>query len=113
MVQNHALAKGIHDAAWRQFANLLACKAAWASRRYVAVNPAYTSQDCSSCGHRQPLTFADRTYTCPGCGLVLDCHLNRESEHFESGATLSGFSPEAPGFRRGELSQPGAINRLR
>jgi putative transposase len=70
------LAKSIHDAAWSQFASLLAYKAAWAGRRYVAVNPAYTSQDCSRCGQRHKLTLVDRTYHCPQCGLVLDRDLN-------------------------------------
>ncbi|MFI5277126.1 MAG: RNA-guided endonuclease InsQ/TnpB family protein, partial [Ktedonobacterales bacterium] len=72
MTHNHCLAKSIHDAAWSQFASLLAYKAAWAGRKYVAVNPAYTSQDCSQCGHRHKLSLSDRTYTCPCCGLVID-----------------------------------------
>jgi putative transposase len=77
MVHNHCLAKSIHDAAWSQFASLLSYKAAWAGRRFVAVNPAYTSQDCSKCGHRKTdLTLADRTYTCSYCGAVLDRDLN-------------------------------------
>jgi putative transposase len=76
MVHHHCLAKSIHDAAWTQFADLLSYKAAWAGRKYVAVNPAYTSQDCSQCGHRQPLSLARRTYTCPCCGVVLDRDLN-------------------------------------
>jgi putative transposase len=58
---------------WSQFASLLAYKAAWAGRRFVAVNPAYTSQECSQCGHRKTdLTLADRMYTCSCCGVVLD-----------------------------------------
>ena len=76
MMHNHCLAKSIADAAWTQFAAFLSHKAAWAGRRFVAVNPAYTSQDCSGCGHRQPLTLADRTYHCPCCGLILDRDLN-------------------------------------
>jgi putative transposase len=76
MVHHHCLAKSIHDAAWSQFADLLAYKAAWAGRKYVAVNPAYTSQEGSSCGHRQKLSLSDRMYTCPCCGLVLDRDLN-------------------------------------
>jgi putative transposase len=78
MVRNHALAKSIADAAWTQFAALIACKAVWASRRYVAVDPAYTSQDCSRCGWRNTdLTLADRVFHClnparPDCRLVLD-----------------------------------------
>ena len=76
MLHTHCLAKSIHDAAWRQFAGLLSYKAACAGRRYVAVNPAYTSQDCSQCGHRQTLSLSDRTYTCRCCGVVLDRDLN-------------------------------------
>jgi putative transposase len=77
MAHTHCLAKSIHDAAWSQCASLLSYKAAWAGRRFVAVNPAYTSQDCSSCGHRKThLTLADRTYTCAYCGVVLDRDLN-------------------------------------
>jgi putative transposase len=76
MVHTHCLAKSIRDAAWSQFADLLAYKAAWAGRTFVAVNPAYTSQDCSQCGHRQPLSLSDRVYTCPCCGVVLDRDFN-------------------------------------
>jgi putative transposase len=65
MAHHHCLAKSIHDAAWGQFASLLSYKAAGAGRASVAVNPAYTSQECSRCGHRTTeLTLADRTYTC-------------------------------------------------
>jgi putative transposase len=76
MTHNHCLAKSIHDAAWSQFTDLLSYKAAWAGRRYVAVNPAYTSQNCSQCGHRQTLSLSDRIYTCPCCGIVLDRDYN-------------------------------------
>jgi putative transposase len=76
MTHTHCLAKSIHDAAWSQFTALIAYKAAWAGRQYVAVNPAYTSQDCSACGHRHKLSLSDRIYTCPCCGIVLDRDYN-------------------------------------
>jgi putative transposase len=76
MMHNHCLAKSIQDAAWTQFADLLSYRAAWAGRKYVAVTPAYTTQDCSGCGHRQLLSLADRIYTCLCCGLALDRDLN-------------------------------------
>jgi putative transposase len=94
MMANHALAKSIHDAAWTQFASLLACKAAWADRRLVAVNPAYTSQDCSGCGWRHPgLTLADRMFHCqnparPDCGLVLDRDRNASLNILARGKAL-------------------------
>jgi putative transposase len=51
----------------------LAHQAACAGRRCVAVNPAYTSQDCSGCRRRrQLLTLPDRAYACSCCGLVLN-----------------------------------------
>jgi putative transposase len=76
MTHSHCLAKSIHDVAWNQFASLLSYKAAWAGRTVVAVNPVYTSQDRSVCGHWTKLTFADRIYACPHCGIVIDRDLN-------------------------------------
>jgi putative transposase len=76
MVRNHRLAKSISDAAWRQFLAFLMYKAAYAGRRVVQVNPAYTSQDCSRCGHRQKMALSERVYHCPCCGLELDRDLN-------------------------------------
>jgi len=73
MIQKGRRAKSIHDAAWNQFRELIACKAGRAGRRYVAVNPAYTSQDCSGCGNRNvDLTLAVRVYRCVRCGLIID-----------------------------------------
>lgn len=72
MVHNHGLAKSIHDAAWSKFRQCLSCKAEEAGRAMVAVNPAYTSQDCSQCGHRQRKMLSQRLHTCPCCGLGLD-----------------------------------------
>jgi putative transposase len=72
MMATHTLAKSIADVAWRQFLTLIACKAAWAGRQLSAVNPAYTSQDCSGCGARKnDLTLDERVYHCPSCGLTM------------------------------------------
>ncbi|HEV2459504.1 MAG TPA: RNA-guided endonuclease TnpB family protein [Ktedonobacterales bacterium] len=76
MVRNQCLAKSIPAAAWSQFADLLAYKAAGAGRTCVAVTPASTSQDCSQCGHGQVLSLSDRLSTCPCGGVVLDRDLN-------------------------------------
>src|SRR5260221_1022534 len=71
MLKNRKLAKSIADAAWSAFTQTLCAKAEEAERRVVRVNPAYTSQTCSSCGHRQPMPLSVRVYECPACGLVL------------------------------------------
>jgi putative transposase len=71
MVKNPKLAKSIADASWSQFFTRLLCKAEEAGRVVVKVNPAYTSQTCSACGHCQPMPLAVRVYECPTCGLVI------------------------------------------
>jgi putative transposase len=95
MTHTHCLAKSLHDAAWSQFADLLSYKAAWAGRRSVAVNPAYTSQDCSRCGHRQPLSLSDRTSTCPCCGVVLDRDFNASLTILGVGLHTLGLAPSS------------------
>jgi putative transposase len=72
MLHQPCLAKSISDAAWAAFVAMLSFKAAWAGRSFIAVNPAYTSQDCSACGHRQKLSLSERVYRCGCCGLEID-----------------------------------------
>ena len=98
MVHNHCLAKSIHDAAWSQFATFLSYKAAWAGRAFVAVNPAYTSQDCSGCGHRQRKTLAERIHACPCCGLTLDRDHNAALNILTLGQQSLGRVPRSPGL---------------
>lgn len=76
LVHNHCLSKSILDAAWSQFFAYLSYKAEDAGRVMVKVNPAYTSQDCHQCGHRQKMALAERTYNCPCCALSTGRDLN-------------------------------------
>jgi putative transposase len=83
MLGNHCLAKSIADASWSQFRSTLTSKAESAGREIIAVNPAYTSQDCSGCGYRPDGTdgrtkkkLSDRWRLCPMCGLSLDRDTN-------------------------------------
>jgi putative transposase len=71
LVKNRHLAKSIHDAAWSQFANWLCYFGSVFGKPVVKVPPAYTSQDCSSCGNRVKKSFSERTHVCP-CGCILD-----------------------------------------
>lgn len=76
MLHNHCLAKSIADAAWSGFFSQLSSKAEEAGRVYVAVNPAYSSQDCSRCGHRQKMPLSQRLFVCPCCHLEINRDLN-------------------------------------
>lgn len=96
MVRNHCLAKSISDAAWGQFAAYLEYKAENAGRKYIAVNPAYTSQDCSQCGYRQLMPLSQREFCCPHCGSVLDRDFNASSNILAIGLDSLGLVPRSP-----------------
>ena len=72
MNSHRCLNRSIRDAAWSQFFLFLSYKAESAGREFGRVNPAYTSQTCSSCGHRQKMPLSDRLYSCPCCGMEKD-----------------------------------------
>ena len=71
MVKNHCLAKSISDAGWYQFRVWLEAFGRVFGRITIAVNPAYTSQECSSCGVVVKKSLSTRTHACQ-CGCVLD-----------------------------------------
>jgi len=93
MVHNHCLAKSISDAAWSGFFQLLAIKAEWAGRKFVAVNPAYTSQTCSACGHRQKMLLSERIFKCSCCDLVIDRDYNAALNILGLGRQALGLCP--------------------
>ncbi len=102
MVKNPKLAKSIADASWSMFFTRLLCKAEEAGREVVRVNPAYTSQTCSACGHRQPMPLSVRVYECPQCGLVIHRDHNGSLNILADGLQACGRAgrviPEAPGL---------------
>ena len=95
MLHNHCLAKSIADASWSAFFSRLTSKAAEAGRHLVKVNPAYTSQTCSQCGHRQKITLNVRIFACPCCHVQLDRDLNAAYNILALGLQ-GGVIPEAP-----------------
>jgi putative transposase len=98
--QKAGLNKSIQDAGWRQFLTTLAYTAACAGKRVEAVNPAYTTQDCSGCGKRTQLSLRVRTHVCTHCGLILDRDENAALNIQWRGQCL-----------RGVLALAGALNR--
>ncbi|MEP6487216.1 transposase [Microcoleus vaginatus GB2-A3] len=71
LVKNHCLAKSINDASWYQFRVWLEYFGKVFEKITVAVNPQYTSQECSSCGVIVKKTLSTRTHVCK-CGCVMD-----------------------------------------
>ena len=72
LVKNRKLAKSISDASWGRFLSWLNYYGQVHNIAVIAVEPAFTSQDCSACGTRVKKALSVRTHICPGCGLVLD-----------------------------------------
>jgi putative transposase len=102
MVHNHCLAKSIGDASWTGFFEKLFSKAEEAGRTAVKVNPAYTSQTCSQCGHRQKMPLSERIFACPCCHAHLDRDLNAALNIRALGLQGLGLSLEAPRLLAGE-----------
>jgi putative transposase len=71
LVKNHCLAKSINDAGWYQFRKWLEYFGVKFGRVTVAVNPAYTSLECSNCGAIVKKSLSTRTHICE-CGFVMD-----------------------------------------
>jgi putative transposase len=71
LVKNHCLAKSINDVSWYQFRKWLEYFGEKFGKITVAVNPAYTSQECSNCGSVVKKSLSMRTHVCQ-CGFIID-----------------------------------------
>lgn len=71
LVKNRCLAKSINDAGWYQFRKWLEYFGVKFGKITVAVNPAYTSQECSNCACVVKKSLSMRTHACQ-CGFILD-----------------------------------------
>ena len=91
MVKNHCLAKSINDASWYQFRCWIEYFGKVFKKVTVAVNPAYTSQECSSCGTIVKKSLSTRTHICQ-CGCVMDRDHNASRNILSSGLSTVGHT---------------------
>ncbi|GGO32374.1 IS200/IS605 family element transposase accessory protein TnpB [Microbispora bryophytorum] len=77
MVRNHALARAISDASWRELRSMLEYKTAWYGRELLVVDRWFPSSKlCSVCGTlRNAMPLGVREWTC-ACGLTHDRDVN-------------------------------------
>jgi putative transposase len=90
MVKNHHLAKSISDAGWYQYTQWLDYYGKIWDKAVVAVNPAYTSQDCSNCGHRVKKSLSTRTHSCPNCKVEICRDTNAALNILHKGLNILG-----------------------
>ncbi len=69
------LAKEVLDCSWAELSSMLHYKAEEAGCEVVLVDPAHTTQLCSSCGRVQKKSLAERWHSCP-CGASMHRDLN-------------------------------------
>ncbi len=91
LVKNHCLAKSINDASWYQFRVWLEYYGNLFGKITVAVNPAYTSQECSQCGVVVKKTLSNRTHACQ-CGCVMDRDHNAARNILNRGLSTVGHT---------------------
>lgn len=91
LVRNHCLAKSINDAGWYLFRVWLEYFGQVFGRATVAVNPAYTSQECSECGTMVKKSLSTRTHACQ-CGCELDRDHNAAINILQAGLSTVGHT---------------------
>jgi putative transposase len=96
MVKNRKLAKSISDASWSMFTDWLDYFGKIHGKFVIAVNPQYTSQQCSSCGNIVKKTLSVRTHIC-SCGCVLDRDENAAKNILQKANTVGRTEIQALG----------------
>ncbi len=110
--------KGINDASWGMFTNILGYKAESAGSRIVFVDAKDTTKMCSVCGTKTDKHLWERIHNCPGCGLSIDRDINAArniliratvgqtgSNACGDEAITSSLKQEAHPFKGGSMSQ--------
>ncbi len=92
LVKNRKLAKSISDASWGRFLAWVNYYGALHHIPVIAVDPAFTSQECSACGTRVKKSLSVRTHLCSSCGLVLDRDHNAAINILEKAYRTEGHS---------------------
>jgi putative transposase len=96
---NGARAKGglnrsIHDAGWGQLLSFIAYKVEETGRELIAVDPRYTSQRCSSCGHIEAANRCSQTeFRCLACGHEAQADVNAAENILRAGRARRELAP--------------------
>lgn len=77
MVKNKYFSKHILDASWSEFFNQLSYKSYQKGGEFIKINPAYTSQTCSSCGEVDKKSRVSQSkFVCTSCGVESNADYN-------------------------------------
>ena len=76
VAQKRGLNRSILAQTWGVLRWQLEYKSNWYGRKFVLVDPRYTSQTCSGCGAASAGNRNGKRYECGGCGLRMDADTN-------------------------------------
>ena len=115
-------ARGIADAGWSRFANMLRYKLTWSGGVLVEVPAAYSSQTCARCGHVDTASRQSQAvFHCTGCGHENHADVNAAKvlkRRFETPGNpwclpVDGSASKGPGrSRKRSLCVPRRSERL-
>lgn len=110
MLRNRKLARSIADMGWSEFRRQLVYKAAWHGGQVIMVDRWYpSSKTCSSCGHvLEALALAQRTWTCPDCGVAHDRDVNAAVNlmHMAVSSTVTACGGKGAGLAHKHQAKP-------
>ncbi len=87
--------RAILDQGWYEMRRQLEYKQRWRGGEVQTVNPAYTSQKCSCCGHTAKKNRQSQAvFVCVACGYEANADINGARNILAAGhAVLSGINP--------------------
>ena len=92
--QKAGLNRSLLDIAPGMIRSMLAYKAPWYGSRLIAVDPAYTSQECSSCRTVDAKSRISRSqFVCTNCGLIENADVNAARSILARGFGSTGGRP--------------------
>jgi len=95
----------LHSWGFARLQRFIEYKAQLAGHQVVYIDPAYTSQRCSRCGHTEPANRRGSWFRCRRCGFQLDADLNASRNLAQRGISLlGGLAPSSLSRRESSLS---------
>ena len=115
VAQKRALTREILYQNWGRFIQYLAYKAESAGKRFVKVDPKYTSQTCPSCGTIDAKSRRGESYDCQHCDFVGDADVVGATNALVRGMASIGFPCAGERIPRGApaRSSTGSLDSAR
>ncbi len=99
--QKAGLNRSILAKGWGLLATRLAHKARYNGSQIVKINPAYTSQRCSACGHVDPKSRESQAdFRCTACGFACNADVNAAKNILAAGLAVTGRGDRSRSVKR-------------